>query len=634
MRSNMKLLFVSALVFIVNAALSGQEYINKYYSNAEKIICSLKTMQNKNVRKIQNEGDLVVGLNNPDETVTITGSYYLSGDIKIYNNGVLNFNDANFQFDGNIIIFGNGRLNINNTDINIIQQYIYEHNALILENGSITFSGTRFKSNGQSWGLSLAGDASLSMQDSEISDGFITIGLFERSSADISNTKTPGEFLCFNKNSLKFRGCDFILQWLVLPDSSTVNVSLPSDSLVTNWVFSDNGSSVKGIPYSVEIDSSTNVLWGLISNTGSDAVFKDTELRTVGLMFTGSDSVSISNITNESHYINDVVNITDRNLQLIKCDVHTWSFYPSKGSKLTVTNSVFGEIMSQDSSEVVVDNCVCDGTGGYVSAHNQSFMIITNSLIRSQVISRNSGVLVGFESAFTGNHLDSDESSIMLLANVQTAVEPRAHASSIIFKSKIKPVTGECNTTVPIEGTAEIISGPDIEIQLKGYRVEYSDNFVNPLWRQTDGFHKHSVNNDTLALWNTTGLVPGDYFLRLTMVHSFGDSISANSWARLNAKTDVKDVVSENPDCFNLSQNYPNPFNSSTAIPFALPERAHVRLLLYDLRGTLVSKLIDEVRDKGNYTIKVDCSNLPTGLYFYSIVAGHFFSARKLMIVR
>ena len=634
MKINIRTIFVFVLVFTLYSMLSGQEQFNQYISNAVEIVESLKTIQNKSIKMTQNEGDLVVGLNNPDESMTITGSYSLSGNILIYNNGNINFNNANFQFDGDIFIYGHGRLNFNNSDINIIQKYIYEHSAVILDHGVISFSGTKFRSNGQSWGMGLSGDARLIMDNSEISDGFITTGFLERSSAEILNTKTPGEFLCFSNNSLKFRGCDFLLQWLVLPDSSIVDVSLPTDSLVNNWVFKDNGSSINGIPYSVDIDSCTNVLWGLISNTGSEAVFRNTEFRTIGLMFAGNDSVSISNITNESHQVDAEVNITDRDLRLVNCDVHTWSFYPSQGSKLTVINSVFGEIMSQDSSKVFVNNCVCDGTGGYVSAHNQSFMIIINSLIRSQVITRDNGILVGYESAFTGDHIESDESSIMVLANVQASVEPNAYSGSVIFKSEIKPVTGECNTTVPIKGTAEIVSGQDIDIQLKNYRVEYSDSFTDPFWKPTDGVHREPVIDDTLALWNTKGILPGDYLIRLTMIHSFGDSISVNSYARLNPQTDVRFIKTEKPDKFSLSQNFPNPFNSSTTITFSLSESSHVSLLLYDVRGVLVSKIVDEVKNKGHYTVIVNCSDLPTGLYFYSLTAGTYVSSRKLMIVR
>ena len=80
--------------------------------------------------------------------------------------------------------------------------------------------------------------------------------------------------------------------------------------------------------------------------------------------------------------------------------------------------------------------------------------------------------------------------------------------------------------------------------------------------------------------------------------------------------TAVEVEVGLAPKEFTLSQNYPNPFNPTTTIEFTLPEDGHVRLAVYDVRGRLVSTLIDEDRRAGVYHQAVFvANNLASGTY-------------------
>jgi len=447
--------------------------------------------------------DLVVGLADPDEAVTITGNYYLNGNIMILNRGVLNIEMANFQIDGDIFIVGQGYMKVEDGTFTVIQEYIYEHQAIVSEGGKLEFKNIDFHSSGQSWSTGLTDSAQYILENVTISDGFITSGFMGQSRGIIANTDLPGEFLCFGNSHLEISNSDFLLMWLVLPDSSTVESSLPDDSLITNWSFSETEPEIQGIPYSVTIDSCTRVMWGLISMTGSKATFSDTEFRTIGLMFTDPDSIVVTNITNESQHNDDIANVPDRELRLINSQVHTWSFYASSNSNIAVNNCVFGEVLSQDSSKVYISNSVCDGTGGYLGAFHNSFLLVVGSLIKSQVICRQTAVLLGIQSAFTGTEIDGDESSIMFIANTASAVEPEAHKSAIIFEAQCPIVEGRIDDEIPILGTARIIHGPLIPIEFTGYSLSYSFDPGHPQWQQINQIYPNAVVNDTLAKWDT-----------------------------------------------------------------------------------------------------------------------------------
>lgn len=89
------------------------------------------------------------------------------------------------------------------------------------------------------------------------------------------------------------------------------------------------------------------------------------------------------------------------------------------------------------------------------------------------------------------------------------------------------------------------------------------------------------------------------------------------------------------PLTFSLSQNYPNPFNPSTMINFTIPKMSNVTLKVYDMKGTLISTLLEsELRTEGNYSFEFDASQLASGMYFYKIEAGAFSETKKMILMK
>ena len=98
--------------------------------------------------------------------------------------------------------------------------------------------------------------------------------------------------------------------------------------------------------------------------------------------------------------------------------------------------------------------------------------------------------------------------------------------------------------------------------------------------------------------------------------------------------SDVKELPNSFPSDFVLEQNYPNPFNPSTNIRFSLPEANRVTLKVYDMIGQEVATLVNEFINAGSYEVTFDASNLPTGIYTYSLTAGNFQSVKKMMLIK
>ncbi len=83
-----------------------------------------------------------------------------------------------------------------------------------------------------------------------------------------------------------------------------------------------------------------------------------------------------------------------------------------------------------------------------------------------------------------------------------------------------------------------------------------------------------------------------------------------------------------------LSQNFPNPFNPSTIIKYEIPERSFVTLKVYDVLGNVIATLVNEENSAGNYNVEFNAKELSSGIYFYSLSLGNFFSTKKMILIK
>jgi serine protease AprX len=88
-----------------------------------------------------------------------------------------------------------------------------------------------------------------------------------------------------------------------------------------------------------------------------------------------------------------------------------------------------------------------------------------------------------------------------------------------------------------------------------------------------------------------------------------------------------------------LLGNAPNPFNPRTVIAFDLAHPGPVRLTVYDLRGRVVRRLVDEPREAGAYRVTWLGDDdrgraVASGVYLYRFAADGVEQAQKMLLVR
>jgi hypothetical protein len=95
------------------------------------------------------------------------------------------------------------------------------------------------------------------------------------------------------------------------------------------------------------------------------------------------------------------------------------------------------------------------------------------------------------------------------------------------------------------------------------------------------------------------------------------------------------DIIAENlPTDFYINQNYPNPFNPVTVITFNLPEEGNTELIIYDVLGSKITTLFNEIRPAGLHRVDFDGSGLSSGIYFYRVNYKDHSLVRKMLLVK
>ena len=104
-------------------------------------------------------------------------------------------------------------------------------------------------------------------------------------------------------------------------------------------------------------------------------------------------------------------------------------------------------------------------------------------------------------------------------------------------------------------------------------------------------------------------------------------------------KTTITSV--ENPlgedyylNSFTLFQNYPNPFNPSTIIGYKVKEAGLVKIKVYDILGSDVATLVNETKDAGNHFVEFNASNLPSGVYIYTLQVNEYYECKKMLLLK
>ena len=146
--------------------------------------------------------------------------------------------------------------------------------------------------------------------------------------------------------------------------------------------------------------------------------------------------------------------------------------------------------------------------------------------------------------------------------------------------------------------------------------------------------------SDLDAALETAGVQMGETFNGYWTVRATAGGLSTLAEAPFSLQivrgvvTSIDEPGMEIPTALELRQNFPNPFNPTTTISFGLPESGSVQVIVYDMMGREVSRVVDGTMSAGWHQVQWDASQLASGTYIYRIQAAGQVQTRVMTLLK
>jgi len=88
------------------------------------------------------------------------------------------------------------------------------------------------------------------------------------------------------------------------------------------------------------------------------------------------------------------------------------------------------------------------------------------------------------------------------------------------------------------------------------------------------------------------------------------------------------------PTDFNLYRSYPNPFNPTTTLEFDVANSGIVNFMVYNINGQIVESISPKLYTPGNYQIKWEARDVPSGIYLIQMRTESSTHLQKVMLLK
>ena len=358
---------------------------------------------------------------------------------------------------------------------------------------------------------------------------------------------------------------------------------------------------------------------------------------------TGPGLIANNFITSINNYAVDMYscsyqNFYNNSVHLISGNTSTTAFYAYAGSHNNIINNIF-----------------VHSNGGYAYYMYSGSPIDASDYNDLYTTGANVGYWGGNQATLADFQAANGKDANSISVNPQFVSNVNLHVKAAAIDSAGTPLA---EITSDIDGDLRDLTHPDIGADEFIYGLNYAPAITSvpdtSAW--VDSLYSYQVtatdiDGDTLTYNLTTapafldidassGLIQGapatidqgKHTVVVEVLDGKGGSDTQTYELNVQIAVGIELNITQIPTEFGIAQNYPNPFNPTTYIKYDLPQAVHVRLIIYNMLGQVVTRLVDQQQNAGSYIVPFNGVNLASGIYFYRIEAGKFSAAHKMIL--
>jgi len=612
---------------IPNQNLHSQSSITQHLKMLDKI---KEISSERFYNDVRENGDTLIVGDVPGEELVVSGNWTAPGPIIVMNDGLIWFHKAHATLMGDVFVIGNGRIIADSSTLFMPQEFFYQRQILVIENAEIQVRNSTMDFGGLTNNMAVAQNARLFIEN-VVKPDFSTISLLQSAVINIDGIDLAGEFICDHSSMLRIKNAETVLVWHRFQEGSSALLEFPDGSNISSYVFNNQTPDVSGIDYSVELENCKDVWWGLMPSNGSDITISNSEIRVIGLWFEDNEQAKVSGLVNNTDYTDQLINLDDRNLRLVNTHIDTWSLYTFDETEVELESCIIGEIGVMGRSTVEGMFYYCDGSGGYIFTTDTCFHLSGFSSLSSSFRTSGHGIGIFAYSTMTNGLPTARNNSILMLIQSSFPEAPYLEPGACIWNASIQePSSMPVNTVNEIIGSAWIDKGPLSSLMdFDKYEIFYQSTEDTTNWFPIGAESYDKVYNDVLVNWNTNGLSPGSYTLKLEISDDDGNQMEAlKTVTLLPAIYGVDDHVKE---LFTV-EIFPNPTASDFNIILDLKKDNQLKISMFNILGEEVLRFVDGFKSSGTYRYTVNTDYLESGLYFCKIGSGENRIIKKVIV--
>ena len=364
------------------------------------------------------------------QTLEISKNSIINGNTFIKNNGAIRINTDHVVLNGNIMI-EKGTLEFNNTVLTMKSRFAHERAIGAGAGATVRFNKCTVIAD-QAIGLQVTNGARLEVEQSDCAAAGWTVRVDKGSTVNINKMKQFGEFIVNAGAQFSVNNSESFLIWLTPSGDKQIDLSLPADPTIIQWQLPEQDG------FGINIRNSSGVKWGLISTPGTKTKVLNSQLLAVGILFSGNTQQTIVNIKSKQPATNLRIPASDRVLEFEGCTVGAWNFYAYGSSNITLKNCTVGEAFTVETSKMLLDSCVVDGTGGYVKGSGHSVMQMIKSKTTCNVVADGDAELSITDSNITGSLSAAGNAKVSMKRSTVTGLVTKLDKSTIVVIDSIK----------------------------------------------------------------------------------------------------------------------------------------------------------------------------------------------------